>query len=87
MTVLTFCLSSTFNNFFPKWFHTREVLALALIVVLVGFCVSETIISCSAGCVSCCSCVSVKREPEIVRALVMLTLKVENMRNLEEGRK
>ena len=27
-----------------------------------------------------------KREPEIVCALVMLTLKVENMRNSEEGR-
>ena len=56
-------------------------------VVLVGCCVSRTIVSCSAGCVSCCSCVSVKKEPEIVRALVMLTLKVENMRINEEERK
>ena len=62
-------------------------LTLVVVLVLVGCCVSETIVSCCAGCVSCCSCVSVKKEPEIVRALVMLTLKVENMRNIEEGRK
>ena len=29
--------------------------------MLVNCCVSETILSCSAGCVSCCSYVSVKK--------------------------
>ena len=80
-----FLLPST--TFSTKWFHTREVLVLILVIVLIGCCVSEIIVSYSADCVSCYAYVSVKREPEIMRVLMMLTLKVENMSNSEERRK
>ena len=62
-------------------------MALTLVVVLVDCCVSGTIVLCCAGCVSCCSCVSVKKRSQKLCVQVMLTLKVENMRNIEEGRK